>query len=44
MNGLFPPPLPDGFSYRDEFLTPAEERMLITAIDGVELAPFRFQG
>lgn len=44
MTDPFPPPLPDGFSYRDEFLTPADERALIAAIEGLELAPFRFHG
>lgn len=40
---LFDTPAVPGLGTRPEFLTPAEERALIAAIDAVELAPFRFQ-
>ena len=33
-----------GLSLREDFVTPAEERTLIAAIEGIELSPFRFQG
>ena len=36
------PPVP-GLHTRPDFLTGVEERALIAAIDGVDLAPFRFQ-
>lgn len=44
MNDLFPPPAPDGLVYREDLLSRAEEKALISAIDAVDLAPFRFQG
>jgi alkylated DNA repair dioxygenase AlkB len=44
MNDLFPPSAPAGLLYAEDFLSLAEERALIAAIDAVELAPFRFQG
>jgi alkylated DNA repair protein (DNA oxidative demethylase) len=43
MKNLFPA-APAGFSYHEDFLPPAEETVLIAAIDTVELSPFRFQG
>jgi alkylated DNA repair dioxygenase AlkB len=33
-----------GLAYRDALVTPSEERLLIGAIDTLELRPFRFQG
>lgn len=44
MDDLFPPLLPAGLAYRDDFLSAAEEQALIPAIDAVGLAPFRFHG
>lgn len=41
---LFAAPLLPGLSYAEEIVTAAEERVLIAAIDAVELLPFRFQG
>jgi alkylated DNA repair dioxygenase AlkB len=40
---LFDIPAVSGLGTRADFLTPAEERALIAAIDAVDLAPFRFQ-
>jgi alkylated DNA repair dioxygenase AlkB len=40
---LFDTPAVPGLGTWPDFLTPAEERALIAAIDAVELAPFRFQ-
>ena len=33
-----------GLSHADEFVTPAEEQMLIASIDAADLSPFRFHG
>jgi alkylated DNA repair protein (DNA oxidative demethylase) len=41
---LFGAPLLPGLGYREEIVSPAEETALITAIDQVELSPFRFHG
>jgi len=42
---LIPPgPILPGLAARDAFVTAAEERALIDAIDAAGLAPFRFQG
>jgi len=40
---LFGPPAVPGLSFFDECLSAAEERALIARIDGLALAPFRFQ-
>lgn len=44
MPDLFDIPLVPGLALVEEFLSPGEERALIASIDGVALAPFRFQG
>ncbi len=44
MADLFDIPLVPGLAHADEFISPAEEAVLVSAIDGVALAPFRFQG
>lgn len=44
MNDLFPPSAPAGLFYAEDFISPAEEHRLVAAIDGSDLAPFRFQG
>src|SRR5581483_682836 len=41
---LFGPAAVPGLSFFDECLSAAEERALIARIDGLALAPFRFQG
>lgn len=41
---LFGAPTLSGLDYREDLVTPDEERRLIAAIDAVELSPFRFQG
>jgi len=41
---LFGTSLPDGFHYRDEFITPVEERELVAAIEQVEFANFEMRG
>lgn len=41
---LFARPLLPGLSFREDFVSPEEERSLIAAIDAVELSPFRFRG
>lgn len=38
------PRYPDGLSFRDDLIDPLEEAALITAINGLTLTPFRFQG
>ena len=40
---LFDIPAIPGLASRPELITPAEEGVLIAAIDAVDLAPFRFQ-
>ena len=46
MNTLFPvePILPDGFTYKDNFISTAEEMALMEEIKGLELHTFNFQG
>ncbi len=44
MLDLFDTPLLPGLTATDDLVSEAEERALIAAIDGVALAPFRFQG
>lgn len=41
---LFGPDLPEGFIYRDGFLSPEEERMLLDAIDDVAFDTFSMRG
>ena len=41
---LFAPDLPEGFRYRDDFITAAEERALVEAIRMVEFADFEMRG
>jgi alkylated DNA repair protein (DNA oxidative demethylase) len=40
---LFGTPPVAGLGYRENFLSPAEERAMMARIDGTELTPFRFQ-
>ena len=42
--GLFEPDLPDGFHYRDDFLTTDEERQLLEAIATVTFDTFSMRG
>ena len=41
---LFDAPLIAGLDYRDDFITAAEEAELLTQLDALDLAPFRFHG
>src|SRR5688572_19143572 len=41
---LFAPDLPEGFRYRDNFITAAEERALVEASRMVEFANFEMRG
>lgn len=41
---LFGANLPDGFEYRDEFITPAEESRLLEHINSIEFANFEMRG
>ena len=41
---LFTPDTPQGFHYRDEFVSVAEQASLIAAIAGVEFANFEMRG
>lgn len=41
---LFAAPILPGLSYREEIITPDEERALINRIDASDLSPFRFHG
>jgi alkylated DNA repair dioxygenase AlkB len=43
---LFPesPAMPEGFSYRPDFISPAEEAALLARMDGLAFAPFEFHG
>jgi alkylated DNA repair dioxygenase AlkB len=43
-SSLFAPDLPEGFAYRAEFLSIAEERALAAEISALDLKPFEFQG
>jgi alkylated DNA repair protein (DNA oxidative demethylase) len=44
MRDLFDVPLLPGLSATNGFVTPAEERAMIAAINATDLSPFRFQG
>lgn len=41
---LFAPALPAGLSFAPDVIAPGDEAGLIEALEGVELAPFQFQG
>jgi alkylated DNA repair dioxygenase AlkB len=41
---LFPPDLPDGFRYQEDFISLDQERMLVDAIGKVEFAEFTMRG
>jgi alkylated DNA repair dioxygenase AlkB len=41
---LFEPDLPPGFHYRDDFITDADERVLVAAIAGVAFSDFEMRG
>jgi alkylated DNA repair dioxygenase AlkB len=41
---LFAVELPEGFVYRSDFITPAEERELICTLESLDFQPFEFQG
>jgi alkylated DNA repair dioxygenase AlkB len=41
---LFGPIVPDGFHYRTDFVTPAEERELVAALEHVAFADFEMRG
>src|ERR1051325_9716979 len=41
---LFAAPLLPGLAYREELISAGEEAVLIAAIEGFGLTPFRFQG
>lgn len=41
---LFDTPVPEGFNYRDDFITVVEEAQLTQAIDRIEFAPFEMRG
>ena len=43
-SNLFAEPLIDGLQYRDDFITPTEHDRLVTELEGLSLAPFRFHG
>lgn len=43
-SNLFAEPLIDGLQYRDDFITPTEHDRLVTELEGLNLAPFRFHG
>jgi alkylated DNA repair dioxygenase AlkB len=44
--GLFdvPPALPEGFAYRDDLISPAEEAALVAGFAALPFKPFEFQG
>jgi len=42
--GLFGPDVPKGFQYREDFLTPGEERVLVDAVAGVAFSDFEMRG
>jgi alkylated DNA repair dioxygenase AlkB len=44
MRALFPPQLPEGFLYREEFLSQAEESELLRIFRGLEFAPYEYHG
>ena len=43
-SNLFAEPLIDGLQYRGDFITPTEHDRLVTELEGLSLAPFRFHG
>ena len=43
-SNLFAESLIDGLQYRDDFITPTEHDRLVTELEGLSLAPFRFHG
>ena len=44
MSSLFETPLIEGLLYRQDFISLAEEKALLVRLEGLDLAPFRFQG
>jgi alkylated DNA repair dioxygenase AlkB len=44
MSRLFPLDLPKGFHYREDFISPAQERLLLDAIGEVAFAEFSMRG
>jgi alkylated DNA repair dioxygenase AlkB len=44
VDSLFGPDLPDGFAYRDDFISAEEERALVDAIRAIEFANFEMRG
>ena len=44
MSRLFPPDVLDGFQYRDDFISPAQERMLLDAVREGAFAEFTMRG
>lgn len=42
--GLFEPDLPPGFQYRDDFISVAEETLLVAGIGAVEFSEFEMRG
>lgn len=42
--GLFPPDLPPGFRYREDFVSADEERRLVDEIEQVEFSAFEMRG
>lgn len=43
-SGLFEPPMPPGFVYRAEIISPAEATALTVWLDGLGFRPFEFRG
>jgi hypothetical protein len=41
---LFDPDLPDGFTYRPEFISPDEETALVADVGGIEFSDFEMRG
>jgi len=41
---LFDPDLPDGFTYRPEFISPDEETTLVADVAGIEFSDFEMRG
>src|SRR5687768_16159148 len=39
-----PPPAPEGFCYREDFVSPAEEAELAERLTGLAFEPFQFRG
>lgn len=46
MSALFdlPPVAPEGFRYREDFLTPAEEQAMVAQLAELDFEPFQFRG